>query len=242
MADVPTTPPTEGAPEGAGTVGSMSPQDLAALIANAVAEAIQDLAEPAPEEGDEGERQQFEADEEMIPGDEPEDDRTHYEADDVSQAGGSNAAVPGAMVDEKARKMYGRVAKAQAENDEVVAYLFDRLTAMEHDKRRINYERTLDSLVSDGYQIDAEARAELLADLKPDTPADYEARKEKEIRRFYARMPVGNHRVPVAGFQPPAPAGANSAPSADERRRATTYAMKNGCSFGDALKAVREAV
>lgn len=228
-------------------LGDMDPQTFVAMLAAANADAIRSVLaehldtaeEPAPgaepEPPADHEPDQYEAPEEP----EMEDSNVQqYEA----EPGGDDTFVPddhpiGEACDGKARKMYARLGLEEGNGEQVLIVLFDRLVEMELKDRRHNFSRRIDAVRTDGYEVDAEHEAELLAELTPDSPPDHEDHIEARMRKHYARRAVNQPRVPtvVADVAPP---GANGI-TADDRARAVAYASRNGGSFTDALKAVR---
>lgn len=133
-------------------------------------------------------------------------------------------------------------AKDQGERDDINTFLFDQVMALQLDKRRLLYEKRIDGIRGDGYDIDDETQVDLINELTTETPADYEDRKEAEIRKRYARRAVSVPMVPV-GSDPFAPQVRTGAPTREQSMKAVALAMESGgkLSIPDALKQVRGA-
>lgn len=189
-----------------------------------------DYAEPAPD-------QDFAEDEDL--------DRDNYE---FAEPSGSNTFTPGTVpakercdMSANRRTRYeapaaerqrmqaesGRITRRRYERD--LAARDKRIADLELESRRAKYEKTLVQLEGEGFEID---RADEMEEIHENTPKDFEAKREKQIRKQYRRSAVNQPPIPTA--DPPVPESGPKAMSRDQIDKVSRHASKKGISFAEA--------
>lgn len=196
-------------------------------------EDVEKEPEMKPEmESDEDSEEETMGDEEM-----PEEDRETYE---MAEPSGSNTFVPGGTEPKPKRRGGSMIHIHQYESrvnelEEMVGFLLKANKDAAYEHRRLKYESSLKDVQAEGYQFDVE---ELLADLTPDTPAEFEAKELGKIRKHYAKRISGRSMVPTGGpseengFSPPKAKGVTR----ENLQQVIDYATKEQCSFQKARK------
>jgi hypothetical protein len=176
---------------------------------------------------------------------ETDEERENYAG---GEAGGMTTSIPTMGKRENYSREFGIIDSNFDKTDKQLTWLAGQLQSVQAElreskteNRRLVYRKQLVDLRSEGYSTLTDAKiAEMLKDVSIDLPADFEAKRVKDIRENYARStPAAGNRIPVGTIEV-GPANDGAMSPADVSK-AIAYASKNGIrDFGAALRAVRE--
>jgi hypothetical protein len=136
--------------------------------------------------------------------------------------------MPGTMIDHRA--MISRLARRIEDNEDALAFLYDRVQGTRLEQRRLQYERDLGQAWAEGIDLDVEAE---LAELTEDAPEDFEPRRLGLIRKSYARSSPG-----VGVRRRRTGPGSGKQMASCDVDRVVNYSLAKGVSIPEAKKAL----
>lgn len=108
--------------------------------------------------------------------------------------------------------------------------LYSQIGKLAHERNRLLYQKKLNDLKDEGFELDVEEEA---GELPIDSPEDFMQKRESHIRKNYRRTIVNQSPVPVAEKTP-----ARERMNEQQMIRARGYATANRVSFDEAVKAL----